>query len=93
MLEQAAHVWHAEGKLTKRIVTSKPNKKRPVGRLRQCWIDRVRNALKGLREEARIEDPENREYWRSLIKAVKGLWPVKQKRKNYLIETIKIIMI
>jgi len=36
-------------------------------------MDRVRNDLKELGEETRIEDAENREYWRSLVEAAKGL--------------------
>jgi len=38
-LEWAGHVWHAEGKLIKLVVTIKPNKKRSVERPHQRWMD------------------------------------------------------
>ncbi|XP_025425893.1 uncharacterized protein LOC112694589 [Sipha flava] len=44
-LEWAGHVWRAEGKLIRQVLINKPNKKRPVGRPRQRWLDRVKDDL------------------------------------------------
>ncbi|KAF0752457.1 putative transposon-derived protein F52C9.6, partial [Aphis craccivora] len=42
---------------------NKPNKKRPVGRPRQRWLDRVKDDLKSLSNGASILDAEDRELW------------------------------
>ncbi|KAL4154352.1 hypothetical protein QTP88_000231 [Uroleucon formosanum] len=72
-LEWAGHVWRAEGKLIKQVLINKPNKKRPVGRPRQRWLDRVKDDLKRLSNGASIVDAEDRELWRTLVEAAKRL--------------------
>ncbi|XP_050443868.1 uncharacterized protein LOC126847604 [Adelges cooleyi] len=72
-LEWAGHVWRAEGGLIRQVLINKPNKKRPVGRPRQRWLDRVKDDLKRLRNGAGIEDAEHREVWRALVEAAKRL--------------------
>lgn len=42
------------------------NKKRPVEKPRQRWMDRVKDDLKRLRNGASIGDAENREGWGEL---------------------------
>jgi len=71
----AGHVWRAEGKILNKITSWKPNKKRPLGRPRQRWSDRVyisrSNRLIG------VENPEemanDRERWEEVVAAAKGL--------------------
>jgi len=72
-LEWAGHVWRTEGRLIRQVLVNKPNKKRPVGRPRQRWLDRVKDNLKTLRNEGSIEDAEDREGWRALVEAAKRL--------------------
>ncbi|KAF0728937.1 putative transposon-derived protein F52C9.6, partial [Aphis craccivora] len=72
-LEWAGHVWRAEGKLIKQVLINKPNKKQPVGRPRQRWLDRVKDDLKSLSNGASVVDAEDREIWRTLVEAAKRL--------------------
>lgn len=73
-LEWAGHVWRTEGSFIRQALIKKPNKKRPVGKPRQYWMDRVRNDLKRLRNGSSIaEDGENRELWRISVEAAKRL--------------------
>jgi hypothetical protein len=67
------HVWRAEGRLIRQARINKPNKKQPVGRPRQRWMDRVRDDLKRLRIGASIEDTEKQELWKTLVEAAKRL--------------------
>ncbi|KAF0753968.1 putative transposon-derived protein F52C9.6 [Aphis craccivora] len=57
----AGHVWRAEGQIVHNITLWKPDKKRPRGRPRQRWSDRVKDDLKlmGIREGERLA--KNRE--------------------------------
>ncbi|KAE9541315.1 hypothetical protein AGLY_004560 [Aphis glycines] len=52
----AGHVWRAECQIVHNITLWKPDNKRPRGRLRQRWSDRVRDDLKlmGIREGERL---------------------------------------
>ncbi|KAE9523132.1 hypothetical protein AGLY_016473 [Aphis glycines] len=72
-LKWADHVWRAEGRLIRQVLDNKPNKKLPVGRPRQRWLDRVKDDLKTLRNGASIEDAKDREGWRAMVEATKRL--------------------
>jgi RNAse (barnase) inhibitor barstar len=69
----AGHVWRAEGQTVHDVTMWKPNKKRPIGRPRQRWTDRVREDLKllGIREGEQLA--KNRELWRGVVEAAMDL--------------------
>ena len=71
-LSWAGHVWRSEGPIGQ-VTKWKPNTKRPRGRPRQRWKDRV---VKNLRELG-IEDGEelarDRDRWRQVVVAAMGL--------------------
>ena len=72
-LSWAGHVWRAKNKLISKVTMWKPDRKRPIGRPRQRWSDRIKEDLKLLG----IRDGENRaldrEGWRGIVEAVMGL--------------------
>jgi len=55
------------------MFTGKLNGKRPGGRPRQRWADRVKTDLTGISEETRLEDSEDRDRWRGVVEAAKVL--------------------
>ena len=57
----------------RQVLVSKINKTRPRGRPRQRWLDRVKKDLFQVDETARIEDADNRDRWKGLVEAAKGL--------------------
>jgi len=61
------------GRLIRQALIDKPNKKRPVGKQRQRWMDRVKDELKILRNGASIDDAEDRGVWRAPVEAAKRL--------------------
>jgi len=71
-LESAGHVWRAKDKLIHKVLVNKPNGKRPRGRPRQRWLDRVNKDLESL-STSKIKDADDRELWRNVVKATKGL--------------------
>lgn len=72
-LRLAEHVWKAKDILVNEVTVWKPDRKRPTGRPRQRWNDRVKEDLKHLR----ISDGEtrsfDREAWRDIVKMAMGL--------------------
>jgi len=58
-LEWAGHVRRAKDKLINKVLIENPNSKRPRGRPRQRWFDRVNKDLENL-GTTRIEDVNDR---------------------------------
>ncbi|KAL4141433.1 hypothetical protein QTP88_004071 [Uroleucon formosanum] len=67
------YAWRAEGQTVHDVTMWKPNKKRPIGRPRQRWTDRVKEDLKllGIREGEQLA--KNRELWRGVVEAAMDL--------------------
>ncbi|VVC33443.1 Hypothetical protein CINCED_3A018802 [Cinara cedri] len=66
------HVWRSKG-LIGHITAWKPNAKRPRGRPRQRWSDRIKKDLKRLGVRNAEETAQNREDWIQYVVAVMGL--------------------
>lgn len=72
-LEWAGHIWRSDG-IAKDIFIGRLNGKRPRGRPRQRWEDRVKTDLTEVSEELiRIEDSEDRDRWKDVVEAAKVL--------------------
>lgn len=71
-LEWAGRVCRTKGRLANRVLNNEPDDKRPRGRPRQRWLDRVSRDL-----EEMVEGDRHR--WRNLINAAKAQ---SKKRKN-----------
>jgi len=71
-----------EGQTVHEVTVWKPDKKRPRGRPRQRWVDRVTEDLKllGIREGEQLA--MDRERWRDVVKAAMDRNKPKQKTKN-----------
>ncbi|XP_025420516.1 uncharacterized protein LOC112690673 [Sipha flava] len=68
-LEWVGHIWRSEG-IVKNLFTGRLNGKRPRGRPRQRWEDRVKTDLTEISEELiRIEDSEDRYRWKDMVEA------------------------
>ncbi|KAL4098323.1 hypothetical protein QTP88_022957 [Uroleucon formosanum] len=72
-LEWAGYIWRDKGSVMRQVLVSKLYKTRPRGRPRQRWLDRVKKDLIQVDETARIEDADNRDRWKGLVEAAKGL--------------------
>jgi len=68
----AGHVWRSKG-LIGQITAWKPNAKRPRGRPRQRWADRIKEDLKMLGVRNAEETAQNREEWRQYVVAAMDL--------------------
>ncbi|VVC25708.1 Hypothetical protein CINCED_3A019582 [Cinara cedri] len=64
----AGHVWRSEGVLGS-ITKWKPNTKRPRGRPRQRWADRVKDDLSMIDVENAEEMSRDREKWKDVVVA------------------------
>lgn len=71
--EWDGHIWRDKDSQMRQVVISKPNKTRPRGRPRQRWMDRVKKDLMQVDKTAIIEDADNRDRWRGIVEAAKGL--------------------
>ena len=58
-----------EGRSTFKILTGKPNGKRPLGRPRRRWEDNIKMDL----EENWVDSAQDRNYWRALVNAALNL--------------------
>lgn len=68
--------------------TWKLNTKRPRGRPRQRWADRIKEDLKILGERNAEETAKDRKEWRQYTvakKALKGLWKAQEEEKDIII--------
>jgi len=69
-IEWAGHVsWRAKHDLINNVLINKPSGKRPRGRPRQRWMDRVKNDLMRVDETAVIEDADDGNRRRDLTEA------------------------
>ncbi|KAL4084416.1 hypothetical protein QTP88_028238 [Uroleucon formosanum] len=66
-LEWAAHVWRAKQDLINKVLTNNPSEKRPRGRPRQRWMDRIKNDLNRTARTVVMEEADNRNHWRSML--------------------------
>ena len=58
-----------EGWSAFKILTGKPNGKRPLGRPRRRWEDNIKMDL----EENWVDSAQDRNYWRALVNAALNL--------------------
>ena len=60
-----------EGRSSFKILTGKPTGKRPLGRPRCRWEDKVRMDLEEIRINAGnwVDSAQDRNYWRALVNA------------------------
>jgi hypothetical protein len=73
--------------MIREVLINKPAGKRPSGRLRQRWQDRVNADIKMIDEIADIETATNRDVWRGLVEATKGRnSPYSKKKKKRMLE-------
>lgn len=59
--------------MAKNMFSGRLNGKRPRGRPRQRWTDRVKTDLTEISEEERLEDSEERYRWRGVVEAANFL--------------------
>ncbi|XP_008189884.1 uncharacterized protein LOC103311866 [Acyrthosiphon pisum] len=74
-LEWAGHVWRADNSIVKKVLVNNLNRKRPRGKPKQRWLDVVKRDIQELRPDwhGDLMHAYNREDWKKLILAVKGL--------------------
>lgn len=72
-LEWIGHIWQAEESLPRQVLVDKENEKHPRDRRRQLRMNKVINDQKEKDESASIESAKNRDWWRDMVEAVKGL--------------------
>jgi len=70
--EWAGHVWRSNGVL-KKALEGKINGKRPRGRPRQLWTDRVNDDLNKCTQGVTIADSVDRDRRRNVVEAAKVL--------------------
>jgi len=75
-IEWAEHVWRSKG-LIGQITTWKPNTKRPRGRPRQRWTDRIKEDLKMLEVWKGEERTKDREKWWQIVVGLIVVRPIK----------------
>ncbi|KAL4104510.1 hypothetical protein QTP88_019805 [Uroleucon formosanum] len=68
-LEWAGLVWRAEDTLIKKVTESKITGKRPRGRTRQRWYDRVEKYLKKINPLLDMGVASDREKWKGILEA------------------------
>jgi hypothetical protein len=67
-IECAGHVLRSN-EILKKVLEGKINGKRPRGRPRQRWIDRVNEDLNKYTQGILIEDSVDRESWKKIVEA------------------------
>ncbi|KAL4154176.1 hypothetical protein QTP88_002009 [Uroleucon formosanum] len=72
-MEWAGHVWRAEGSIIQKVLNNNLTGKRPRGRPRQRWRDRLNADIRMVDEAASFETASDRDKWRGLVEAAKGL--------------------
>jgi len=95
-MEWAGHVWRAEGSIIQKVLNNNLTGKRPRGRPQQRWRDRLNADIADIRmvdEAASFETASDRDKWRGLVKAAKGLKAPKAKKKSILINVLSIYLI
>jgi hypothetical protein len=68
-------MWHAWERNVYRVLTEKPEGKRPLGRPRRRWEDGIRIDLREIRWGSVdwIQLAQDRDRWRALVKMVMNL--------------------
>jgi hypothetical protein len=66
------HVWRSNG-ILKKVLEGKINGKRPRGRPRQRWIDRVNEDINKCAQGLTLEDSIDRDRWKKVVEAAKVL--------------------
>ena len=64
-LSWAGHVYRMNG-LANKVLTAQMDGKRPRGRPKTRWMDRVQDALFEVAPDAELSDAEDREKWSSI---------------------------
>lgn len=82
LLEWAGHVWRAKGSIIRKVLTNKPAGKRPRGRLRQQWQDRLNADIRIVNRKATIETSIDPDKWKGLIKLQQALMAHKAKENK-----------
>lgn len=63
----ASHAWRKEGSFIKAVIKEDPIEKRPLGRPRWWWEDRVKNDVKAVEPNIQWKEvAEDRERWRQI---------------------------
>jgi len=89
-LEWAGHVWRAEDTIIKKVMESKKTGKRPRGRPRQRWYDRVEKDLKKINPLLDMGVASDREKWKGILEAAMVLnGPKPKKKKKYYFNAIQ----
>ncbi|XP_060861781.1 craniofacial development protein 2-like [Metopolophium dirhodum] len=73
-LEWAGHVWRAEETIIQKVLINNPTGKRLRGRPLQRWRNRVNADIRMVDGAATFETSIDRDRWRGLVEAVKGLY-------------------
>ncbi|XP_050053485.1 uncharacterized protein LOC126549097 [Aphis gossypii] len=71
-IEWAGHVWRSNG-ILKKALEKKITGKRPRGRPRQRWIDRIKEDIDKCAQGLTLEDSVDRDSWRKVVEAAKVL--------------------
>jgi hypothetical protein len=63
------------GEKRNRILVGNPEGKRPLGRPRRRWVDNIKMDLREIGWDSgdRIEQAQDRDQWRALVRAVMNL--------------------
>ena len=75
-LKWAEHVARMEeGRSAIKISTGKPSGKKPLGRPRRRWEDKIKMDLEevGINAGNWVDSAQDRDYWRALVNAVSNL--------------------
>jgi hypothetical protein len=73
----AGHVARmGETRIAYRLLVGKPEGKRPLGRSRRRWVDKIKMALREIGWDGMdwIELAQDRDQWRALVNTVMNLW-------------------
>jgi hypothetical protein len=65
-----------EKRNTYRLLVGKPERKRPLGRPRRCWVDNIKMDLRetGWGGMDWIELAQDRDQWGALVNTIMNLW-------------------
>jgi hypothetical protein len=76
-MKWAGHVARMGAKRTEnRILVGKPEGKRPLGRTRRRWVDKIKMDLREIGWDVMdwIDLAQDRDHWRALVNTVMNLW-------------------
>jgi hypothetical protein len=69
-------MWHAWERNVYKVLMGMPEGRRPLGRPRRSWEDRIRMDLRkiGSGSVDWIQLAQDRDWWRALVNTVMNLW-------------------